>query len=52
MEGVCKENNIPYLDIFGLLKNEDFEDGLHPNASGHQKIFVKVRDFLAENKWI
>ena len=31
---------------------EDFDDGLHPNAQGHRKIFEKVKDFLVENKWI
>lgn len=52
MKNVCKENSIPYLDILGLLNNEDLEDGLHPNSVGHEKIFVKVRDFLIENKWV
>lgn len=52
MKTVCRENNILYLDIFGLLNKEDFEDGLHPNPVGHEKIFVKVKDFLEENKWV
>lgn len=52
MRDVCKENNVPYLDIFGLLKNEDFEDGLYPNTAGHKKIFEKVKSFLEGNKWI
>lgn len=52
MRDVCKEDSIPYLDIFGLLENEDFEDGLHPNTAGHKKIFEKVKSFLEENKWI
>ena len=52
MRSVCKENKILYLDIFGLLKNEDFEDGLHPNITGHKKMFEKVKNFLEENKWI
>ena len=52
IESVCKNRDILYLNIFGLLENEDFEDGLHPNTKGHEKIFVKVRDFLQENKWI
>ncbi len=51
MEDACKENNIPFLDV-GLLDNEDFDDGLHPNAEGHRKIFEKVKWFLEENKWI
>lgn len=52
MRDICKKNDVLYLDIFGLLNNEDFEDGLHPNASGHEKIFDKVKNFLEENKWI
>lgn len=52
MRDVCKANNIPYLDIFGLLKNEDFKDGLHPNTAGHKKIFERVKNFIEENKWI
>lgn len=49
---VCEENKILYLDIFGLLENADLEDGLHPNAKGHEKIFQKVKDFLIKNSWI
>jgi len=47
---IAKKNNCGYLEIFGLLKNEDFEDGLHPNSKGHQKIFLKVKDFLIDKK--
>jgi len=49
---VCEENNVLFLDIFGLLENNDFEDGLHPNAEGHNKIFQKVRNFLGVHKFI
>src|SRR3989344_3070974 len=52
MKETCEKNNVLFLDIFALLNNENLEDGLHPNASGHEKIFTKVRDFLAKNKWI
>lgn len=51
IEKVCREHDVPFLDV-GSLKNEDFEDGLHPNTEGHRKIFEKVKDFLVENKWI
>ena len=44
--------NVLYLDIFGILSNNDFDDGLHPNASGHQKTFEKVKGFLLEQKLI
>jgi len=52
MKDICKENNIPYLDIFGLLDSGDFEDGLHPNTNGHEKIFIQVRNFLTKNGWL
>ena len=51
MEEVCKENNVAFLDI-APLDNADFDDGLHPNAQGHEKIFVQVRNFLTEKGWI
>lgn len=51
MEDVCREQNVLFLDI-KPLKNEDFEDGLHPNAAGHEKVFVQVKDFLVSHKWI
>jgi len=35
-----------------LLDNNDFDDGLHPNAQGHEKIFNQVKDFLIEKGWI
>jgi len=38
MKDVCQRNNILFLDV-GLLNNKDFDDGLHPNATGHEKIF-------------
>ena len=51
MENVCKEQGVLFLDP-GLLNNSDFDDGLHPNAVGHQKIFEVVRNFLIKNNWI
>lgn len=52
MKEVAEKNKILFIDLFGLLNNDDFYDGLHPNAAGHEKIFIKVRDFLATNNWI
>ncbi len=45
VQEVCKDNNISYINI-PRLKNKDFEDGVHPNEKGHEKIFLKVEDFL------
>lgn len=44
MKKVCDKNGIKFVDIFGLLEDADFEDGLHPNAKGHQKIFEVVKN--------
>jgi len=49
LEKFCKENNISYVKLFGLLdENKDLYDGLHPNSEGHKKLFEKVRNFLEE----
>ncbi len=40
------EQNLPFVDLFGFLSIDEFEDDLHPNAKGHQKIFEKVKEVL------
>ena len=52
MKDICERHNVPFLDIFGLLANDDLEDGLHPNAKGHKKIFEIVKEYLIRNKII
>ncbi len=47
----CQAEKIPCLDIYNELVGSDFrlglwEDGLHPNAVGHQKIFKMLQEFL------
>ncbi|MBI2047594.1 MAG: SGNH/GDSL hydrolase family protein [Parcubacteria group bacterium] len=51
MQEMCKKEQVYFLDIPDL-KNEDFDDGLHPNAKGHEKIFTQVKEFLITKKWI
>jgi lysophospholipase L1-like esterase len=51
MRVVCLNNDVPFLRL-KPLNNEDFDDGLHPNARGHEKVFEQVRDFLIEMRWI
>ena len=47
IESFCKEKDMPIIKLTGLLKKEDlYDDGLHPNVSGHTKIFEKMRDYL------
>ena len=50
---VCKENKIPFIDVFKKLRPINYqillEDGLHPNSEGHEKIFEIIKDFLINN---
>src|SRR3989338_11217514 len=49
---VCVEQKVLFLDAFGLLSDDYLDDGVHPNADGHNKIFKKVKNFLTENNFI
>ncbi len=51
LKEVCGENNVLLLDV-ELLTTTDFDDGLHPNAEGHRKIFEQAKYFLTEHGWI
>jgi acyl-CoA thioesterase I len=44
---IAEKNGIHFLDFFGSLNNEDFDDGLHPNSKGHQKLFLKTKELLS-----
>ena len=46
----CEKNNLKFIEMQGLLNSDDLEDGLHPNSQGHEKMFLRVKDFLIENK--
>lgn len=43
---VCERENVIFIDVFDLLNDEDFDDGLHPNLAGHKKIYEAVRGFM------
>lgn len=43
---LAQRENIPFVNLFGSLADDDVMDGLHPNAKGHQKIFEKIKDVL------
>lgn len=49
---VSEKNNIPFIDMLSLLDINDIEDGVHPSPRGHEKIFLKVKDFLISNKFV
>jgi lysophospholipase L1-like esterase len=45
---IAEEESLPFVDLFSTLSIGEFEDGLHPNAKGHRKIFEKVKE-VSEN---
>lgn len=52
-EAICKDNNVPYLNIFDMFIKEDYkkflyQDGLHCNTLGHKKIFDELKKFLLD----
>ena len=49
---IADKNNLIYIELYGLLKVTDLDDGLHANAKGHEKIFQKVKSVLFDNKYI
>lgn len=48
----CENASVLFLEVNDLLENSDLADGLHPNPKGHEKIFLRVRDFLLTSKII
>jgi len=43
---IALNQNLPFVDVFGSISNDELADGLHPNSKGHQKIFKKVKEIL------
>lgn len=49
---VANKNKVEYIRMYDVLEKNDLSDGLHLNESGHEKIFLEIKKFLIENKWI
>ena len=43
----CDRKGVSYMSMHDRLSPSDLDDGLHPNASGHDKIFNVIRDIEA-----
>ncbi len=52
VQNIAKESICHFIDMTGVLEKTDFEDGIHPTALGHRKIFKHVKKFLLANKWV
>jgi len=40
---LAQKNDCKYISLYETLENSDFLDGLHPNKSGHYKIFNVIK---------
>lgn len=47
---ICERNSLPFIEMLDLLDNDDLEDGIHPNSKGHEEMFLRIKDFLVENR--
>lgn len=56
IEECCKQENIDFIDLIdNWLKRKYknlFEDGLHPNSKGYEKMYKIIKDFLVEKELI
>lgn len=44
LEDYCNMNKVQYLKLFDLLQQTDFfDDGIHPNEKGHEKIYKAIK---------
>jgi lysophospholipase L1-like esterase len=41
---ICDDRDVAYIGIHDRLTVADLDDGLHPNASGHNKIFDAISE--------
>lgn len=46
IKNIALKNKLQFIDIYDDLNDMDFYDGLHPNESGHQKIFKKIIQYV------
>ena len=50
IQEISQKNNLLFINMLDLLSSSDLEDGLHPNSQGHEKMFLRVKEFLLTNK--
>lgn len=46
LKKTAEGNGCKYIYLFDKLNYEDFSDGLHPNESGHRKMFEEIKKFF------
>ncbi len=52
VQEVSKVEKLSYIDVSKEVPIAELTDGLHPNAAGHEKLYLKVSSFLDKSGWI
>jgi len=52
LQQICLTHDVPFIRLIDVLSLDELDDGLHPNAKWHEKIYIKIRDFLLSNKLV
>ncbi|HBB04329.1 TPA: hypothetical protein DCZ39_05565 [Patescibacteria group bacterium] len=52
LKEVAAQEKVLFIDVLDVIGDQDLEDGMHPTAEGHEKMFVRIRDVLIEKKII
>jgi len=46
LKAICDDRDISFIDVYDKIRSKNLDDGLHPNTSGHNKIFDAVESEL------
>ncbi len=46
LKELAENNNCKFIYVLDKLNKEDFQDGLHPNEQGHQKMFRVIKEYF------
>jgi hypothetical protein len=49
---ICEQERLLFIDMMDVVWLHDLQDGSHPTAQGHEKMYIRIRDFLIEHKLI
>ncbi len=49
---ICEQENINFIDMLDVVNAKNLEDGSHPTAQGHEKMYNRIKNFLISNKII
>jgi len=48
LKTISESLNVQFVDLYGLLSDEELDDGYHPNDEGHKKLFKEVLKALGK----